>query len=301
MRVYLLLVAIIAFAALAIVGVQSPAVADDPDRTIPTITVSSPSAGEVQVVWGTPSETDTLSSYRVSWALWSENGATSYKDANSDTGGNAYPDAPASSYTVTGLAPGEYAVYVRARYEDSQNGPFRKSAKVVVGSAQQEEEETPTPAPTEAPTPEPTPAPTPEPTPAPTPEPTAAPGAITGLTLASSRAGQLWVSWGEASPAPAEYRLNWAQVDDPFPAWDSRDGGNLWLSSRTAQDFSNIVKAGVTYKLRMRAIYKDDPNGDWAGDWSDVMTKRVRNHPPGALLLSSDCVPLNEKRICHPV
>ena len=277
MRVYLLLVAIIAVLAVTVVSVQSPAVADDPDRSIPTIEVSSPASGEISVIWGTPSETDTLRSYRVSWALWGTNGFTSYKDANSDTGGNAYPNAPASSYTITGLAPGEYAVYVRARYEDFQNGPFKKSAKVVVGSAQQEEEETPTPAPTEAPTPEPTEAPTPEPTP----EPTAALGAITGLTLTSSRPGQLFISWDESIPAPSEYRLNWAPADDPFPAWNSHSGGNLWIS-HVGQDLSKVVDAGVNYKLRMRAIYKNDPDGDWAGDWSDVTTKRVRNHPPGA-------------------
>ena len=109
-----------------------------------------------------------------------------------------------------------------------------------------------------------------------------APGKITGLTLTSSRPGHLWISWDESTPTPTEYRLNWAPVDEPFPSWNSNQGGNLWLSTRTAQDFSNIVEAGVTYQLRMRAIYKDDPDGDWAGDWSDVTTKRVRNHPPGA-------------------
>ena len=130
--------------------------------------------------------------------------------------------------------------------------------------------------------PAPAPEPTPEPTETPTPEPTVAPGKITGLTMTSSRPGHLWVSWNASVPAPTEYRLNWAPVDDPFPAWNSNQGGNLWLSPRTAQDFSNIVEAGVTYQLRMRAIYKDDPEGNWAGDWSDVMTKRVRNHPPSA-------------------
>ena len=200
------------------------------------------------------------------------------RDANSDTGGNAYPDAPASSYTITGLAPGEYAVFVRARYEDYANGPFNKSAKVVVaGSAQQPEEPTPTPEPTQEPTPEPTETPTPEPTP----EPTATPGAISGLTLTSSQPGRLWVSWDESDPAPTEYRLNWAQVDDPFPSWDSRDGGNLRLP-RTAQDFSNLVEAGVTYKLRMRAIYKTGPNAPWSGPWSEVVTRRVRDNPPDA-------------------
>ena len=236
MRVYLLLVTIIAVLAVAAVSVQSPAVADDPGRTIPTITVSSPSAGEINAVWGTPSETGTLTSYRVSWAPWSENGFTSYKDANSDTGGNAYPNAPASTYTVTGLAHGEYAVYVRARYEDSKNGPFRRSAKVVVGSAQQDDEE---------------PTPTPEPTETPTPEPTLAPGAITGLTLTSSRPGHLWVSWDEASPGPTEYRLNWAEVDDPFPSWNSNQGGNLWLSAKAAQDFSNLNQSQGEMRISM--------------------------------------------------
>ena len=55
----------------------------------------------------------------------------------------------------------------------------------------------------------------------------------------------------------------------------------MWIS-HVGQDLSKVVDAGVNYKLRMRAIYKNDPDGDWAGDWSDITTKRVRNHPPGA-------------------
>ena len=124
------------------------------------------------------------------------------------------------------------------------------------------------------------PAPAPEPTP--TPEPTPEPGAITGLTMTSSQPERLWVSWDQADPEPTEYRLNWAPVDQPFPSWNSNQGGNLWLSSRTGQDFSNLVDAGVTYKLRMRAIYKTGPNAPWSGPWSEVVTQRVGNHPPGA-------------------
>ena len=129
------------------------------------------------------------------------------------------------------------------------------------------------------PAPAPDPTPTPEPTA--TPEPTPEPGAITGLTMTSSQPEHLWVSWDQADPEPIEYRLNWAPVDQPFPSWNSRDGGNLWLP-RTAQDFSNLVDAGVTYKLRMRAIYKTGPNAPWSGPWSEVVTQRVGNHPPGA-------------------
>ena len=273
MRVYLLLVAVIAVVAVAVVMIQRPALADDPDRTIPTITVSSPSSGEIHVVWGVPNDTSSLNSYRVSWAPWENNGFTSYKDANSDTGGNAYPDAPASSYTITGLAPGEYAVFVRSRYDSGGNGPFKKSDQVVVAGSAPQENATPTPEPTETPTP------TPEPTETPTPEPALAPGTITGLALTSSRPGHLWVSWDEANPAPTEYRLNWAPLGEPFPSWNSRDGGNLWLP-RTQQDFSSLVNAGVTYKLQMRAIYRDDPENRWSGPWSEVVVQRVRDNPP---------------------
>ena len=128
----------------------------------------------------------------------------------------------------------------------------------------------------------PAPEPDPTPTPEPAPEPTSEPGAITGLTMTSSQPEHLWVSWDQADPEPTEYRLNWAPVDEPFPSWNSNQGGNLWLSPRTAQEFSNLVNPGVTYKLRMRAIYKTGPNAPWSGPWSEVVTQRVGNHTPGA-------------------
>ena len=134
MKKPLVLLAVAVFAMVAIAVGSIPAFADDSDREIPTIGMSSPSSGEIHVIWATPSDTDSLSSYRVSWGLW-VNGLTSYRDANSDTGGNAYPNASASSYTITGLAPGEYAVFVRARYDDYGNGAFKKSARVVVVAA----------------------------------------------------------------------------------------------------------------------------------------------------------------------
>ena len=98
--------------------------------------------------------------------------------------------------------------------------------------------------------------------------------------MTSSQPGHLWVSWDQSDPEPDEYRLNWAPVDQPFPAWNSNQGGNLWREG-TALDFSNIVTAGVTYKYRMRAIYATGDNAP-AGPWSDTHIQRVRNHPPGA-------------------
>ena len=148
--------------------------AGDNGRAIPTLEATSPSAGTIVVTWENPSETGTLASYRVSWGLW-ENGLTSYKDANSETGGNAYPTAPASSHTITGLAPGEYIVGVRARYDDNRNGAFKESGKVTVAAPTPEATPEPTPEATPQPTPEATPEATPQPTPEPTPEATPEP------------------------------------------------------------------------------------------------------------------------------
>ena len=51
----------------------------------------NPSPETIQVVWGAPGDTDTLNSYRVMWAP--EGQSHSYSEANTDTGGNAYPPA----------------------------------------------------------------------------------------------------------------------------------------------------------------------------------------------------------------
>ena len=101
---------------------------------------------------------------------------------------------------------------------------------------------------------------------------------MTGANRRVTSIGRSACGSPQADPEPTEYRLNWAPVDQPFPSWNSNQGGNLWLSPRTAQDFSNLVDAGVTYKLRMRAI---GPNAPWSGQWSEVVTQRVGNHPPG--------------------
>ena len=124
----------------------------------------------------------------MSWGVWGT-GFTCYNDANSNTGGNAYPAAPASSHAITGLSPGEYEVHVRPRYADNGNGPFKKSPKVVVAGSAQQEENTPTPEPTAEPTPEPTAEPSPEPTaePTPTPEPTPTAEATPEPTGANAR------------------------------------------------------------------------------------------------------------------
>ena len=223
----------------------------EPDRNIPTIGASSPSAGAIDIIWGAPSETGDLNSYRVSWSQ-DASGMTSYREANSSTGGNAYPDAPAASYTITGLDAGAYYVLVRARYDDGDNGAWKKAGPVQVAA-------------------------TPEPTPEATPE----PGAITGLEMTSSGAGRLWIEWDEPDPEPSGYRLNWARVGRSFPAAGSGYGGNISYPYNEI-NFSNLVDRGVTYKFRVRALYNADPDNSWSGPWSEVATRRVRDNPPGA-------------------
>ena len=117
-----------------------------------------------------------------------------------------------------------------------------------------------------------------EATPEPTADPALPPGTITGLTLTSSGPGHLWVSWNQANPAATRSRLNWAPVDQPFPTWNSNQGGNHWHSG-TEIDFSNLVAAGVTRKLWMHAICRDDPHSPRSGPWSERRNETCLGQP----------------------
>ena len=176
------LVGVAATAALGIAYFTNTAIADDSDRSIPTIEVSSPSPGEINVIWGTPSETDTLNSYRVSWALWEKNGLTSYKDANSDTGGNAYPDAPGVFVHDNGSgARGVRGLRPRQVRRLSERGLSKSRPRWWWWSDSAEKKEATPPPQLRQDDPQ---------------EPVLRPGEITGLTLTSSRLGHLWVLLG---------------------------------------------------------------------------------------------------------
>ena len=82
------------------------------DREISGLTLASPNPGELVISWdvASPAPED----YRVMWAPSSER-FLSWKKANTDRAGNAYPSG--ATHTVTGLPEGqEYKVRVRARY-----------------------------------------------------------------------------------------------------------------------------------------------------------------------------------------
>ena len=119
-------------ALVAALALWLPAEAQGADRTIAAVTAESPAAGRIEVSWTPPAETP--QSYRVSWGLATA-GYTSWRDDNSATGGNAYPDGGATSHTITGLESGIYRVWVRARYADLNNGPWAESESVEIAAA----------------------------------------------------------------------------------------------------------------------------------------------------------------------
>ena len=49
-------------------------------------------------------------------------------------------------------------------------------------------------------------------------------GAIAGLTLTSTTAGTLTVSWDAASPPPTDYRVDWAKSTEDYQSWKVDDG-----------------------------------------------------------------------------
>ena len=208
--------------------------ADDAGRAIPTIGVTSPSPGTIQVVWGAPGDTDTLNSYRVMWAL--EGQSHSYSEANTDTGGNAYPLADATSYTITGLAAGDYHVKVRARYDDG-SGPFKGSAVVRVAAAAEREAEDPD-------------------------------RSIPAIGVASPAAGTIEVIWGAPGDTDTlnSYRVMWALEGQShsYSEANTDTGGNAYPPA-DATSYTITGLAAGDFHVKVRARYDDNGSGPFKG------------------------------------
>ena len=210
------------------------AYADDAGRAIPTIGVTSPSPETIQVVWGAPGDTETLNSYRVMWAL--EGQSHSYSEANTDTGGNAYPPADATSYTITGLAAGDYHVKVRARY-DNGSGPFKGSAVVRVAAAAEREAEDPD-------------------------------RSIPAIGVASPAAGTIQVIWGAPGDTDTlnSYRVMWAPEGQShsYSEANTDTGGNAYPPA-DATSYTITGLAAGDYHVEVRARYDDNGSGPFKG------------------------------------
>ena len=211
------------------------AYADDTGRAIPTIGVTSPSPETIEVVWGAPGDTDTLNSYRVMWAP--EGQSHSYSEANTDTGGNAYPLADATSYTITGLAAGDYHVKVRARYDDNGSGPFKGSAVVRVAAVAEREAEDPD-------------------------------RSIQAIGVASPTAGTIEVIWGAPGDTDTlnSYRVMWALEGQShsYSEANTDTGGNVYPPA-DATSYTITGLAAGDYHVKVRARYDDNGSGPFKG------------------------------------
>ena len=91
-------------------------------------------------------------------------------------------------------------------------------------------------------------------------------GAITGLTLSSDSPGTLDVSWNTPSPAPTDYRIDWAKSSESYQSYKV-DEGHVYPKVGVTTVTVTGLEAGAEYKVRLRARYHDGEHADspWSG------------------------------------
>ena len=96
-------------------------------------------------------------------------------------------------------------------------------------------------------------------------------GAITGLTLTSTSAGELTVSWDAASPVPTDYRIDWAKSGKDYKSWKVDDGHVYTAETATTTTITDLSH-DTEYKIRMRArYYRGEHEGkSWGGPWAEA-------------------------------
>ena len=94
-------------------------------------------------------------------------------------------------------------------------------------------------------------------------------GAIAGLTLTSTTAGTLTVSWDAASPVPTDYRIDWAKSGEDYKSWKVDEGHKYPDPSATTATIADL-EHDTEYKIRMRArYYRGEHEGkSWGGPWA---------------------------------
>ena len=96
-------------------------------------------------------------------------------------------------------------------------------------------------------------------------------GAIAGLTLTSTTAGTLTVSWDAASPTPTDYRVDWAKSTEDYQSWKVDEGHKYPDPSATTTTITDLSH-DTEYKIRMRArYYRGEYEGkSWGGPWAEA-------------------------------
>ena len=103
-------------------------------------------------------------------------------------------------------------------------------------------------------------------------------GAITGLTLTSDTPGTLTVSWDTASPAPTDYRVDWAKSTEEYQSWKV-DEGHVYPAETAKTVTITDLAHDTEYKIRMRArYYKGEHEGkSWGGPWAEESLQVAAN------------------------
>ena len=96
-------------------------------------------------------------------------------------------------------------------------------------------------------------------------------GAITGLALSSDSPGELVVSWDMPSPAPSDYRVDWAKSGESYQSYKV-DEGHVYPEGSVTTATITDLEAGTEYKVRMRARYNqgEHANSPWSGPWQEA-------------------------------
>ena len=95
-----------------------------------------------------------------------------------------------------------------------------------------------------------------------------APGSPRGIgeiTLASTEPGVIVASWEAPTETPADYRMAWAKVGEPYLTWTDLSGNAFPTSpSQTVTG----LEEGEQYKVKVRARYSSGGPGDWSGEFN---------------------------------
>ena len=83
------------------------------------------------------------------------------------------------------------------------------------------------------------------------------------ITLTSTGPGVIEASWEAPTETPADYRIAWAKVGEPYLTWTDLSGNAFPTSpSQTVTD----LEEGEQYNVKVRARYSGTNPGDWSGE-----------------------------------
>ena len=91
------------------------------------------------------------------------------------------------------------------------------------------------------------------------------PRGIGEITLTSTGPGVIEASWEAPTETPADYRMAWAKVGEPYLTWTDLSGNAFPTSpSQTVTG----LEEGEQYKVKVRARYSSGGPGDWSGEFN---------------------------------